>query len=261
MDTNKTNPLITIITVVYNGDDYIENTILSVMSQTYGNVEYIIIDGGSKDGTIDIIRKYEHAIDLWISEPDKGIYDAMNKGIALATGDWINFMNAGDTFYGSEVLEKIFSGFSHPAGRMIYGNVEVVYPDFRIIRKAGLPENLSKGMQFSHQSLFAPLAFHKNNLFETGFKTAADFNFIFTANRSGIPFVYADETVSSVTSGGVSDVRRIQSIKEMRRIVIPRDKRLRIRLYYMRLEFLEHVRSFMKKLLPKQMTESIQRMK
>ncbi|HAH56818.1 MAG TPA: glycosyltransferase, partial [Bacteroidales bacterium] len=84
----------TVVTVVFNGVEFLEDTIKSVIGQTYDNVEYIIVDGGSKDGTLDIIKKYEYAIDYWVSEPDKGIYDAMNKAIDLGSGDWINFMNA-----------------------------------------------------------------------------------------------------------------------------------------------------------------------
>ena len=91
-------PLLTIITVVYNAEQVLEQTILSVLEQDYANVEYIIIDGASSDGTLDIIKKYENAIDYYISEPDDGIYYAMNKGIALASGQAINFMNAGDYF-------------------------------------------------------------------------------------------------------------------------------------------------------------------
>ena len=87
---------ITFITVCYNAIDTLEKTILSIINQTYPNIEYIIIDGASTDGTVDIIKKYEHKLSYWISEPDKGIYDAMNKGLKRATGDYINFMNADD---------------------------------------------------------------------------------------------------------------------------------------------------------------------
>ncbi|MDH5645697.1 MAG: glycosyltransferase, partial [Candidatus Heimdallarchaeota archaeon] len=95
-DENK--PLVTIITAVLNGVDTLERTILSVISQSYTNIEYIIIDGGSTDGTIDIIRKYEHAIDCWVSESDTGIYDAWNKGVRLSNGEWIAFLGADDSY-------------------------------------------------------------------------------------------------------------------------------------------------------------------
>lgn len=99
----KDKPLVSIITVVLNGEKYLEETILSVLNQTYDNVEYIIIDGGSTDGTLDIIKKYEHAIDYWVSERDRGIYDTMNKGITVASGEWIELLNAGD-FYESGAI-------------------------------------------------------------------------------------------------------------------------------------------------------------
>lgn len=100
---------ITVITVTYNAQDCLEQTIQSVTNQTYPNIEYIIVDGGSKDKTIDIIKKYESKISKWISEKDKGIYDAMNKGIDMATGEWINFMNAGDTFVDNNTIQKVFN--------------------------------------------------------------------------------------------------------------------------------------------------------
>ena len=91
-------PIVTVITIAYNCAAFIEETILSVLNQTYSNVEYIVIDGGSTDGTLDVIRKYDHAIDYWISEPDRGIYDALNKGVRASTGQWLNCMNVKDAF-------------------------------------------------------------------------------------------------------------------------------------------------------------------
>lgn len=99
---------ITVVTVCFNAESVLEQTMQSVLNQTYKNVEYLIIDGGSKDGTLDIIKKYSDKV-KWISEPDKGIYDAMNKGVKMASGEWINFMNAGDRFASNDVLEKIFA--------------------------------------------------------------------------------------------------------------------------------------------------------
>lgn len=104
-------PLVTIVTVVRNGVETIEQTIQSVLGQTYRNIEYIVIDGASTDGTADIIRKYEENIAYWLSEPDSGISDAFNKGIAVSTGSWINFLNAGDTFLDRDVIKRMQSHF------------------------------------------------------------------------------------------------------------------------------------------------------
>ena len=117
------NPLISIVTVVYNGKVFLEETILSIINQTYKNIEYIIIDGGSTDGTVDIIKKYENKISYWISEKDNGIYDAMNKGIKKSTGEWINFMNAGDLFNDNNVLTNFYNK------SLINDNVDFFYSD------------------------------------------------------------------------------------------------------------------------------------
>ena len=143
------NPLITIVTVSFNAVTTIEKTILSVINQTYSNIEYIIIDGGSTDGTVEIIKKYENKISKWISEPDRGIYDAMNKGIKLAIGKWINFMNAGDCFTNNSVLENIFINDSIPS------DCTFIYSDYYAERKDGTiriqPANSEKGYLL-HQS-------------------------------------------------------------------------------------------------------------
>lgn len=131
---NPSLPIISIITVIYNDKLYLEETILSVINQKYQNIEYIIIDGGSSDGSIDIIKKYQHKINLWISEKDEGIYDAMNKGFQLANGEWINFMNSGDTFASNEVVSNIpfnkLQKFS-----MIHGSSNIFNEDRRFVKK------------------------------------------------------------------------------------------------------------------------------
>lgn len=116
------NPLISVVTVSYNAVLTIEQTILSVLNQSYSNIEYVIIDGGSTDGTIDIIKKYADKIAYWVSETDKGIYDAMNKGIQKAKGEWINFMNAGDILYNSDVFAQVFGTAISMKTFFIYSN-------------------------------------------------------------------------------------------------------------------------------------------
>ena len=152
------NPKVSVITICYNAINDIEKTILSVINQSYGNKEYIIIDGGSSDGTVDVIKKYESRISKWVSEPDKGIYDAINKGIRKASGDWINCMNAGDTFYNNRVLENIFS-------TPIPNGISVLYSD-HIYKKQDGTEVLCNNelnthvWSFNHQSIIYKKELH-----------------------------------------------------------------------------------------------------
>lgn len=120
MDQNMNT--ISIVTVVYNDVSHIESTILSVINQTYPDKEYLVIDGGSTDGTMDILNKYKEKIDILVSEPDRGIYDAMNKGIKMAHGEWLIFMNSGDCFVSNETLANVFSEVDDSA--------DFVYSDF-----------------------------------------------------------------------------------------------------------------------------------
>jgi glycosyltransferase involved in cell wall biosynthesis len=150
----KKFPLITVITVVLNGVENIEKTILSVICQTYPSIEYIIIDGGSTDNTLNIVKKYSHRIDYLISEKDDGIYDAMNKGIRLASGDWINFMNAGDSLFFDLHLINKFNSKNIP---FVYGNAIVVdqwgSPQ-HISGKAVRQFDLITSMPVCHQAIF-----------------------------------------------------------------------------------------------------------
>ncbi|HLY96654.1 MAG TPA: glycosyltransferase family 2 protein, partial [Sideroxyarcus sp.] len=121
-------PLITVITVVFNGVATLEHTIRSVIEQTYANVEYIVIDGGSTDGTVDILRKYDADIDYWVSGRDAGIYDAMNKGIALAGGDYIGMLNSDDFFAHPSALEMIAARFEARKEDAVFSCLDIVDP-------------------------------------------------------------------------------------------------------------------------------------
>ncbi len=118
-------PKVSIITVVYNGIAHLEQTIQSVLNQTYDNVEYIIIDGGSTDGTVELIKKYEESIAYWVSESDGGIYDAMNKGISNATGEIVGLINA-DDWYETGTIEKVVETFQNSEVDVVHGSMEII---------------------------------------------------------------------------------------------------------------------------------------
>ena len=204
--------LVTVVTVVFNDAKQIEETLNSVINQTYDNVEYLVIDGGSTDGTLSVLGKYDDQIDYWVSECDKGIYDAMNKGIELATGGWLNFMNSGDKYFSSDVLMQIFGVWNFSNVDIIYGNNEVRYPYKSRLASAGNIGNLWKGSQFSHQSAFIRSDLHKASRYNISNRIAADFEFFYLCYVKGRVFRYLDKTIATVSSGGLSDTNRIDSI-------------------------------------------------
>lgn len=201
----KNEQKVSIVTVCYNAVEELEKTIISVLNQTYTNIEYIVIDGGSTDGTKDIIHKYHHLIADYISEPDKGIYDAMNKGIDLATGEWINFMNAGDCFVNENVIANVV-----PA---LQGGHDVVFGNTIMIN--GWQMKLSKGQLYpdrfpkiGHQSSFVKTSLMKENHFNTKYIISADFDFLYKIYKEGKDFFYIDTEVASYNMDGTSSNHR-----------------------------------------------------
>jgi glycosyltransferase involved in cell wall biosynthesis len=156
---------ISIITVCYNSATTIEKTILSVASQTYLNIEYIIVDGSSKDNTLEILKRHENKISKWISEPDKGLYDAMNKGVAMATGDLIGILNSDDTFNSKTVIEEIAKFHKNNSIDASVGNIVQHRENGKIVRlyssKYWSPQKLTIGFMPPHPSIF-----FKKQLFE-----------------------------------------------------------------------------------------------
>lgn len=209
--------IITIVTVVYNGVNEIENTILSVINQTYNEIEYIVIDGASKDGTVDIIKKYADKITLWISEPDKGIYDAMNKAIDKSSGDWILFMNAGDFFYSDNSIEQVFTPDcdDYKAYNVVYGDAQFRLKSFSYIMEA-MESTPSRFMPFSHQAAFTRVAVAKANQFDTTYKIAADTAFFMKLIRNGSVFKRVPVIVCSYDAQkGMSAQNEVKRSKEL----------------------------------------------
>lgn len=199
----KTTLKISVVTVCYNSVDTIEETMLSVLNQTYPNIEYIIIDGGSTDGTVDIINKYSDRLAYWVSEPDKGIYDAMNKGIAVATGDYINFMNAGDEFVDPYVVEAISSYLPDNLTAVVYGNSVSYDGETYVERKPSQLKQMSIHGCFCHQAAFiGNLQLH----YDEKYQITADYAlFAKLYFKYRWKFIYVNRSICIYRFGGISD--------------------------------------------------------
>ncbi|BBB24033.1 glycosyl transferase, family 2 [Isorropodon fossajaponicum endosymbiont JTNG4] len=252
--------LITVVTVVFNGVKFLEETIKSVINQTYDNIEYIIIDGGSTDGTIDIIKKYEDKIAYWVSESDKGIYDAMNKGVDAATGNWINFMNAEDKFYSNTTIEKIFNTKQYTT-KIIYGDVIIDYGNFLKVKKAKNFNKLWQGMVCSHQSTFIESKYHKENKFILKYSIAGDFNFFYNVFKQNDKTTYIQNIIAIISLDGVSDINRLTAIRQNHRIINNHKFNLKYNLYYLYLYVEQFIKKIIKLFLPKQIIDRIKKIK
>lgn len=185
---------ISVITVCYNAEKVIDHTIQSVINQEYADIEYIIVDGASKDGTLDIIKKYTEDDRLrYISEPDHGIYDAMNKGIALSTGDYLQFLNAGDTFVDNEVVSRVAAKITETSADVVYGDIIYLYPDGSTnVRVYGqFCSSLFYyllGDCINHQAIFAKKDCFQNNIFDTSYMICADREWMIRVKKEGKKF-------------------------------------------------------------------------
>jgi glycosyltransferase involved in cell wall biosynthesis len=209
------HPLFSVITVVFNGEKVLESTILSVLDQTYRNVEYIIVDGKSTDATVDIVRKYEDSIDYWVSEPDSGIYDAMNKGIRHARGEWLYFLNCGDCFVDSEVLGNVALAAACTDLPLVIGRVNYFSGKMTVkqLPETVPTENTARALyasKFCHQAFFARRgSYIATGGYDTRFPVFSDFHTAYRIIRDGGGFHRVDLTIANFDGGGVSsDPRR-----------------------------------------------------
>ena len=204
----RKDKLISIITVVRNDVSHISSTIESVLSQSYPSIEYIVIDGASTDGTKEVIEKYADCMNYWKSEPDKGVYDAMNKGIALSTGDFVYFLNSGDTLLSSTTLADMHLEQVEDKNTIVYGNVLAKYWDGEYVEKP-MPFFDTcmkfKGIGINHQTMFFPGDVIRHFKYDLRFRIAADYDMAYRMWKQGIKFLYRDVTVARYEWGnGIS---------------------------------------------------------
>lgn len=206
-------PLITVITVVFNGASTIADTIQSVLNQTYGNIEYIVVDGGSSDGTVEILKQHEHAIDYWVSEKDGGIYDAMNKGIALASGAYVGMLNADDQFAGQDIMQSYADRLGEQNVDAIFSSLNIVSPESmdRILRKyrvSRLGEWLLRiGVMPAHPTFYCKRAcYEKAGPYNTSYRIAADFEMMVRlCIKQKIACKFFDRVSVVMRAGGISN--------------------------------------------------------
>lgn len=222
---NHPTPKFSVITVCYNAEATIEDTIQSVISQTYHHVEYIIVDGASKDRTMDIVNRYREHIAIIVSERDKGLYDAMNKGIGLATGDYLCFLNAGDSFHEDDTLQQIVHSIHTPQlPDVLYGETELVDHEghFLRMRRLSAPEVLTwksfrQGMLVCHQAFFP-----RRNLvmpYDLRYRFSADFDWCIKIMKKSKVLHNTHLTLIDYLAEGMTTRNHKASLKERFRIM------------------------------------------
>lgn len=239
---------VSIITVCYNAESQIKDTIESVINQDYDNYDYIIIDGKSSDNTSNIINNYAESIDVLVSEIDNGIFDAMNKGLNLINSEWVLFMNAGDVFYNENVLSRVFktNEFSSEIG-FVFGDM-VYFSENMLVKAPCLPfyqsKQYVKEMGFSHQSVFVRSKLAQRFKFDTKLKLTADYDMILKIYSNNFLGKYIDVIVSIMDMHGVSANNRLLQIYETG-IIYKLENSNKFKLYYFMKKFIFKVKPFL----------------
>ncbi len=237
MITTTSKPTITIVTVVYNGMNLIEKTIQSVVSQTYP-LQYIVVDGASTDGTLDVVRRYDAQIAKWVSAKDSGIYDAMNKGVVLASGDWVCFLNCGDVFVDEHIVAKVAENIAlHNNPDILYGDIftKNANGDLRL-KPAKEPCNLHR-MYFCHQASFSKRALLESHPFDLKHKLSADFKFFKECFYRNCSFVHIHQPLVVYDMTGISNTHREAGIRDNIEVIKAVDKYSSKYLFLLRLYF------------------------
>lgn len=212
---------ISVITVVYNDAKNVERTLVNIFEQTYPFVEIVVVDGGSTDGTLDVLKKYDNRI-IWISEKDNGIYDAMNKGAKMASGKWLIYRNVGDLFASDRAIEHIFE-------KQVDDDVCILHGDCRFICEMGekvyIPAIINSNYDFTCMPIFHPSAFIKTsyqckNPYDISYKSSADFEFFLKAIFNGVKIEYRPITIADYHYGdGISVKNWYLVLKENKRVL------------------------------------------
>jgi glycosyltransferase involved in cell wall biosynthesis len=230
---------ISVVTVVYNDKTNLERTLLSVIGQSYGNIEYIVIDGGSTDGSLDLIKKHEAHLASWISEKDSGIYNAMNKGIRMASGEWVCFLNSGDVFVDSEIVGKVADSINRFPEKpdIVYGNILTQQPDGTLNEAvAKEPCNIHR-MYFCHQSAFVRLPLLQKWNFDEKHVMSADLKFFKQCYYDRRTFRHLNFPVVIYDKSGISNTERIRGLYDNIAVIRDTDRGFKkypflIRLYF-----------------------------
>ncbi len=203
---------ISIITVVYNNKETIAHAIDSVLGQKYKDIEYIVIDGNSSDGTVDVVKSYGKKISKFVSEPDRGIYDAMNKGIRLASGDVVGILNSDDFYIDDEVIGRVVREFEEKKVDSVFADLVYVKPDDlgkyvrRYSSKKFKPSKFAYGWMPAHPTFFVKKTFYdQHGLYKTDYKIAADYELLIRfLHRYRLTYSYIDAVLTVMRMGGAS---------------------------------------------------------